>query len=223
MPSSSQEKVILCIRSFERTEYISFNESSSFVVEDLAETMTHHIQKLKMRIEDEPEDTSTSKGILKYSKRTYWYSVFPEDNTEIYLDIIPEKIVLLPHSNMYKKANVHLGKDISSSITDFIERFYEKILSKLKEEPELKDKKILMNGPFHYDTKTTMRVKFQKNLMKSYDAFYEEIPSSIEFTQEVLSRINRIQIRIGHIHMINVHTDTPTLVIVPCVRKVFLS
>jgi hypothetical protein len=219
MTSPSAEKVILCIRSFEKTKYISFDESTA--TEDLAKSMTHNVNKLKMKIEDEPEDTS--KGILKYSKRTYWYSVFPEDNTEIYLDIIPEKIILLPHSNMCKKANIHLGKDISSSITDFIERFYEKILSKLKEEPEFKDKKILMNGPLYYDTKTTMRVKFQKNLMKLYDAFYEEIPSSIELTQEILSRVNRIQIRIGHIHMINVHTDAPTLVIVPCVRKVFLS
>jgi hypothetical protein len=205
----------------------------------LGQRMSYKIEKLPMKIDSEEESLSSlsdsssssssssssySSSYIKYSKKTYSYSVYPRRHQEMYLDIIPEKMVCLG-SSRYLKANVHLSKDTPSTTIEFIQEFFENIRKKINAEPEFKDKRIEMSGPFYYHSQNVMRVKFQPNLMKIYNPYGDKDFSVEErpFGKEDIPHIERIQIRIGYIHMLNVNTDTPKLVIVPCVRKVFLK
>jgi hypothetical protein len=203
----------------------------------LGQRMSYTIEKLPMKIDSEEESfsdtsssssSSSSSSYIKYSKKTYSYSVYPRRHQEMYLDIVPEKMVCLgsgSESSRYLKANVHLSKDTPSTTIEFIQEFFENIRKKINAEPEFKDKRIEMSGPFYYHSQNVMRVKFQPNLMKIYNPYGDKDFSVEErpFGKEDIPHIERIQIRIGYIHMLNVNTNSPKLVIVPCVRKVFLK
>jgi hypothetical protein len=182
-------------------------------------TMTNIIEKLPMKIdeESEPEDAPPR---IKYSQKTYSYSVYPNIHEELYLDIIPRKIGVSRGKNRFIRAYLHLSESTSESTKDSIQEFYDAILWKLQNSPEFKDiKTIKMMGPFYDAERTKLKIKFQPNLMRIVDAK----DGDTTFRKEDLSRIVRIQLRVGYIHLLEAHTKNPILVVNPCVRKVYLK